>query len=80
LDDRDDGRGYLGPSHASCNARAGLVAAGASIARKNENGSGRQPEPLRWSRSWFDDPPVGTEVLGVETYAGGGVWQRVEAR
>jgi hypothetical protein len=25
LDHRDDGRGYLGPSHADCNARAGAA-------------------------------------------------------
>ncbi len=77
LDHRDDGNGYLGPSHEACNARAGLeTMIDNAVARKN--GSGR-PEPFRWSRRSFDDPPVGTELLGVERHVGGGVWEPVEA-
>lgn len=58
LDHRDDDRGHLGPSNASCNARA--------RAEKllGLNGNGVHPEtPLKWSRRWYDDPPVGTEVF-----------------
>jgi len=77
LDHRDDGHGWLGPSHESCNARAGwekMVAA-------NGNGAFRGVIPDPWSRSWHDDPPVGTEVfLGgglVEVHVGRGIWQTI---
>ena len=40
-------------------------------------------QPYRWSQGWFQQPPIGTEVmLGdglVEVHVGGGVWQTVDA-
>ena len=38
LDHRDDGRGWLGPSHRQCNAKAGWASMVASV---SENGSGK---------------------------------------
>jgi hypothetical protein len=42
-----------------------------------------EEEPGRWSRRWYQEPPVGTEVrLGggfVEVHVGGAVWQTVAA-
>jgi hypothetical protein len=65
-DDYDRSR-YVGPEHRRCNR--------ATSGR-------RRAMPLRWSRRWFDDPAVGTEVtLGdglVEIYIGRGIWQRCE--
>ena len=55
LDHNPDRDGYLGPSHARCN-----LSAAAAVT------NGRRPlppfeeKPYRWSRRWFDDPPVGT--------------------
>jgi hypothetical protein len=74
LDHRDDGRGWLGPSHQRCNARAGwqkMVAVNG-----NGNGGSLQEQPYRWSQRWYDDPPVGTIVLGHERviYVGNGNW------
>ena len=48
LDHRDDGRGWLGPSHAKCNQRAGWEKMVASA-----NGRGIVPEekPYKWSAS-----------------------------
>ena len=44
----------------------------------------RRAMPLRWSRRWFDDPAVGTEVtLGgglVEIYIGRGIMAEVRER
>ena len=77
LDHRDDGRGWLGPSHESCNARAGL-----EKMLKGLNGTGAfvEEKPYRWSQRWFDDPPVGTTVNArngmVEVYLGGGHWSQ----
>ena len=51
---------YAGPEHRRCNRAT----------------ASRKAMPLRWSRRWFDDPAVGTEVgLGdglVEIHVGGG--------
>jgi hypothetical protein len=47
LDHRDDRRGYLGPSHATCNLRA---------AAEKRNGT-RREAPLLWSRVWFEPIP-----------------------
>jgi hypothetical protein len=79
LDHRDDGRGWLGPSHRRCNAKAGWESMVASV---SGNGSGRVFEemPYRWSQRWHDDPPIGTIVLGHERviYLGNGVWQALD--
>jgi hypothetical protein len=81
LDHRDDGRGWLGPSHKRCNLRSGWEAMIASASGGgNENGGFVEEEPQRWSRRWFDEPAVGTEVrLGgglVEVHMGRGRWQQ----
>jgi hypothetical protein len=80
LDHRDDGRGWLGPSHAKCNHRAGWEA---MIASQSGNGTRFEEQPYRWSRRWGGEaanPPVGTQVmLGkgmVEVYLGGGQWSQ----
>jgi hypothetical protein len=78
LDHRDDGHGWLGPSHQRCNARAGWEAmVGANGGREFTEA------PDRWSRRWHDVPRVGTEVfLGdglVEVHVGRGIWQTVAA-
>lgn len=76
LDHRDDGHGWLGPSHKRCNLRAGWEA----MVGKNGNGHFVEEVPTRWSRRWFDDPAVGTEVNArngmVEVYLGGGHWSQ----
>ena len=78
LDHRDDGRGYLGPSHRRCNRRAGLELMLAA------NGDGRYTgdHVLRWSRRWFDEPGLGTIVFVggglAEVHVGCGVWQTAE--
>ena len=78
LDHRDDGRGWLGPSHRRCNARAGWES---MVAAANGNGGFLEETPYRWSRRWCDEPPVGTTVrLGgglVEVHVGRGIWQTV---
>ena len=75
LDHRDDGKGWLGPSHRSCNRSAGWEK------MVNSNGQSVDEAPYRWSRRWHDGPPLGTEVfLGgglVEVYVGRGIWQTV---
>ena len=58
LDHSDNGNGYLGPSHASCNR--------ATTPRVYENG-------LIWSRRWFEDAPEGT-VVGNREVRRGGKW------
>ena len=79
LDHRDDGKGWLGPSHRSCNRSAGWEK------MVNSNGSGREfyEVPNRWSRRWYEEPPIGTEVLLgdglVEIHCGRGIWQTVSA-
>ena len=55
LDHRDDRRGYLGPAHARCNMRAAA----------QKTNSIRRPEPLIWSRIWYEPVPSGTKVAGV---------------
>jgi hypothetical protein len=79
LDQRDDGRGWLGPSHQRCNARAGWE----KMVGQNGNGQLVDEVPTRWSRRWFEEPAVGTEVsLGdgqVEVHVGRGIWERVVA-
>ena len=79
LDHRDDGRGWLGPSHSSCNRSAGWQT---MVANQNANGNGNgfvEDPPGRWSRRWWDDPAVGTQVLlpggMVEVHVGRGIWQ-----
>ena len=78
LDHRDDGRGYLGPSHFRCNRRAGWDT---MMAATNGNGRYVSDPALRWSRRWCDEPAVGTIVfLGeglAEVHVGRGVWQSV---
>jgi hypothetical protein len=59
LDHRDDGRGWLGPSHQRCNARAGWQR---MVASANGHGGGLGEQPYRWSQRWFEDPPPGTTV------------------
>jgi hypothetical protein len=80
LDHRDDGKGWLGPSHRSCNRSAGWEA----MVGKNGNGHIVEEVPTRWSRRWFDDPALGTEVfLGdgeIEVNVGRGIWQTVARR
>jgi hypothetical protein len=79
LDHKDDGRGWLGPSHANCNRHAGWEQ---MIRSQSGNGNGGGPgfieRPYRWSQRWSDDPPVGTQVgFGngkVEVYLGDGQW------
>ena len=79
LDHRDDGRGWLGPSHKRCNLSAGWEKMVASVAGRNGGVRLVVDEPCRWSRRWHEDPPVGTEVKLkgglVEVYVGRGVWQ-----
>jgi hypothetical protein len=79
LDHRDDGRGWLGPSHQSCNSRAGWEKMVAAYGNAHDF----REEPYRWSRRWHDEPPVGTEVLLgdglVEIHVGRGIWQTVAA-
>ena len=79
LDHRDDGHGWLGPSHARCNQRAGWEA---MIRSQNGNGRGAdlEEQPYRGSQRWHDDPPVGTTVNAgngrVEVYLGDGQWSQ----
>jgi hypothetical protein len=76
LDHKDDGRGWLGPSHKSCNARAGWE----KMIASNGNRVDLEEQPYRWSQRWSDDPPVGTQVgLGngmCEVYLGAGQWSQ----
>lgn len=77
LDHRDDGRGWLGPSHSKCNRRAGWERMVDVV-----SGTGYREHidelPYKWSQRWFDDPPVGTTVVAggglVEVYLGNGLW------
>jgi hypothetical protein len=77
LDHRDDGKGWLGPSHRSCNRRGGWE----KMVGANGNCNFVVEEPKRWSRRWCDEPPVGTQVfLGgglVEVHVGRRTWQTV---
>ena len=89
LDHRDDGRGWLGPSHAKCNHRAGWEKMVAS-ANGSHLGTGKrmdlEEQPYKWSQRWSEDPPPGTTVNisgspgFVELYIGTGVWQTVNRR
>ena len=54
LDHRDDRRGYLGPSHATCNLRA---------AAEKTNGK-RKDQPLIWSRVWYEPIPPNVILSG----------------
>ena len=76
LDHTDNREGYLGVSHATCNLRDGA----------NKTNRRRPPQPFvemphRWSQRWYDDPPIGTVVLGHERviYIGNGEWQPLDA-
>lgn len=77
LDHRDDGRGWLGPSHKACNLRGGWE----KMIATNGHRDGLEEQPYRWSQRWSDDPPPGTTVnLGdglMEVYVGSGIWQTV---
>ena len=56
LDHRDDGRGWLGPSHATCNQRAGWEKMVASA-----NGRERvlDEKPYKWSERWSEESSAG---------------------
>jgi hypothetical protein len=75
LDHRDDARGWLGPSHRACNARAGWQ----KMVNSNGDASMLEERPYRWSQRGFEDPPVGTTVnLGdglIEVHVVRGVWR-----
>jgi hypothetical protein len=77
LDPRDDGRGWLGPSHQRCNSRAGWE----KMVGRNGNCAGLEERPYRWSQRWFADPPIGATVNAgdslVEVHVGNGVWHTV---
>jgi hypothetical protein len=77
LDHHDDRRlGYLGASHASCNARAGAHKA-------NLNRRRGLPVVRIVSRCWTNDPDVGTVVyLDKDTadYYDGHQWRTVKKR
>ena len=75
LDRSEDRTSYIGVSHASCN-----LAAGADKVRGQRHATkSRGDYPLRWSRRWFDDAPLGTINLdggqNPEIYLGNGDWQ-----
>jgi len=55
LDHHDDRNGYLGASHATCNARAGAHKA-------NRNRHHGLPITRIWSRRWYDNADPGTIV------------------
>jgi hypothetical protein len=85
LDHRDDGRGWLGPSHQRCNARAGWRAMVDRNGSAAQNGTTAvfEETPYRWSRRWHDTPPVGTTALvdddgRYEVHLGAGVWRIVD--
>jgi hypothetical protein len=79
LDHRDDGRGWVGPSHQRCNARPAGRRWSARTATANSSTRFRRAGHVAGSRS----PAVGTEVfLGdgqVEVHVGRGIWERVVA-
>ena len=63
--------GYLGPSHARCNLAA------AAVTNDRRPLPHVEERPYRWSRRWFDDPPVGT-IAERDIYMGNGDWQPLE--
>ena len=63
--------GYLGPSHARCNLAA------AAVTNDRRPLPHVEERPYRWSRRWFDDPPVGT-IAQRDIYMGNGDWQPLE--
>ena len=75
LDHNETRDGYLGVSHATCN-----LSAGAHKRNRQRRPDERVERPYVWSQRWFDDPPVGTVVLGHERviYRGSGGWQPLE--
>jgi len=77
LDHRDDGRGWLGPSHAKCNRRAGWERM-VDVVSGNGHREHIEESPYKWSQRWFTDPPFGTTVNRgkgmVEVYLGNGNW------
>jgi hypothetical protein len=76
-DHRDDGRGWLGASHRSFNARAGWE----KLVARNGSAAQREERPYRWSQRWSDDPPIGTTANArpgmVELHLGGMPWARI---
>jgi hypothetical protein len=74
LDHRDDGHGWLGPSHKTCNLRSGWE----SMVSVNGNGREFSVAPCRWSQRWFDDPPAGTIVFNrdgtIDVCQGNATW------
>ena len=73
LDHRDDGKGWLGPSHRSCNRSAGWE----KMVDNNGNGRFVDEQPYKWSRRWAEEPPVFLGHGEVEVHVGRGVWQTV---
>jgi hypothetical protein len=76
LDHSDDRNGYLGASHASCNARAGAHKA-------NRNRRNGLPATRVWSQRWHDNPDPGTYIrLDDQTvdYYDGDEWRTVSTR
>jgi hypothetical protein len=73
--DDTDRRVYLGVSHARCN-----LAAGAHKVNANRTAPRFEERPYKWSQRWYDDPPIGTIVLGHERviYLGNGEWQPLD--
>ena len=76
LDHTDDRNGYLGASHARCNAQAGANKA-------NRNRHHGLPVKRNWSRRWTDNPDPGTYIrLDEQTadYYDGNEWRTVNTR
>jgi hypothetical protein len=74
LDHNEARDGYLGVGHASCN-----LAAGANKANGRRRPEPYVQQPYRWSRRWYDDPPIGTINFdgghNPEIYVGNGEWR-----
>lgn len=77
LDHADDRRGYLGPSHATCNARAGATKA-------NRNRRNGLPVTRVISGRWFDDDAEPGTVIYLDNetadYFDGAAWRIVSKR
>ena len=66
-------------AHAYCN----LAAAAHKVNSRRRVTLASDEQPYRWSRRWFDDPPVGTinydGGCDPEIYVGNGDWQPLDA-